>query len=105
MTSSINGCVYSYQTTMRKILFWGLTKQSPCLSQVVRRVLGLFLIEPHQMIKIAALTFLGCKRKIHWFGLNPQTLTAEQASAVPLLLIHGRMHNQGIWISLAKAVR
>lgn len=102
MTSAIFGY---YQTGMRKILFWGFDHTSSNASRAIRSILGLLLIEAHQMIKIGALTLLGCKRKIHWYNLNPKKLPERQAAAVPLLLVHGRMHNQGIWISLAKAMQ
>jgi len=45
---------------------------------------------------------LYCRNSIHYFGLNPSEITLEQSELAPLLLIHGKWHNQGVWISIAK---
>ena len=39
---------------------------------------------------------------VHYYGLNPTEISSEQAEFVPLLLIHGKWHNQGVWFSIAR---
>jgi len=98
-------CFGTYQKCMRKVIFLGQRSAANNIAGLFQAALGILLIEPHQMLKIGALILPGLQKKIHWFGLNPKKLTPEQSQTYPMLLIHGRCHNQGVWIPLAKAIQ
>lgn len=104
--SSIAGVGFAaYQRCMRKVLFLGQPGAADNLVGIFQCALGILLIEPHQMLKIGALIVPGLRKEFQWFGLNPKKLTQEQSQTYPMLLIHGRCHNQGVWIPLAKAIQ
>src|SRR5690348_7667527 len=61
-------------------------------------VLGTLLLEPHHAIRAGFHYLTGKKREFHYYGLNPTSLTAEQATKTPILLLHGALHNQSAWL-------
>lgn len=48
---------------------------------------------------------IGWKQSFNFFELNPLTLTKAQSQKRPTLLLHGVLHNQGIWLYLAKTLQ
>jgi pimeloyl-ACP methyl ester carboxylesterase len=70
----------------------------------VAAALGILLQEPHHMLKIGLLSLAGW-RETTWHGLNPKQITEAQSHLSPLILLHGECHTQGVWNSLAAAIR
>ncbi len=67
--------------------------------------LGTLLTEPWQSLKAGILYPLGDKKYFNFYGLNPAVLTKEQRLQSPILLVHGNIHNQSAWLSLAKELK
>jgi len=44
----------------------------------------------------------GKEKAFHYYGLNPESLTAAQKEDPAILLLHGKGSNQSVWIELAK---
>ena len=68
-------------------------------------VLGTLLLEPHHAFRAGLDYFTGKKREFHYYGLNPASLTPEQAIKNPILLLHGSLHNQSAWLKLAEKLQ
>lgn len=66
-------------------------------------VFGTILHEPWQVVKASFLYPFGLKKQFQFYGMNPAAITGEQLR--PILLIHGNLHNQSAWISLAKELK
>jgi pimeloyl-ACP methyl ester carboxylesterase len=66
------------------------------------QVLSLLILDFKNAVKISAHSIKGMKKEYHPYHLNPQTISPEQAQLPPTLLIHGYMHNQGVWVTMAK---
>ncbi len=67
--------------------------------------LGTLLLEPWQSLKAALLMPFGMKTHFNFYNLNPRNLTKEQLDKEPILCIHGNLHNQTAWLSLAKSMQ
>lgn len=65
-------------------------------------VIGTLLCEPYHAFKAGFLSPLGWLKQFRFYDLNPISLTPEQVRKRPILLIHGFLHNQSAWLSLAK---
>lgn len=72
--------------------------------RVLALILGTLLLEPWQAIK-AGFSFASWKKHFNFHEMNPKALTAEQLKQQPILLIHGNLHNQSAWLSLAKKLK
>lgn len=72
---------------------------------VTAMVLGTLLLEPFQAIKAGCISPASWKKHFNFYNMNPKTLSNEQLTKQPILLVHGNYHNQSAWISLAKKLR
>lgn len=65
-------------------------------------VFGVIMTEPLTYLKVIYLYPKGKRDPFHMFGANPLSLSAKQLEERPVLLIHGKAHNQSAWIPLLK---
>lgn len=91
----------AYEKTVKKIIDFLRSYQLRSLSNII----GTQLLEPWSSFKCSLAYPLGLVNKFQFFGLNPDRITPEQAQKRPLLLLHGNMHNQSAWLSLAKVLQ
>lgn len=68
----------------------------------IAKAVGVCLLEPHRALMIGARLPSGARKNFSPYALNPQEITPEQAELSPCLLVHGKWHNQGVWVSFAK---
>lgn len=76
---------------------WGL--------EVAGMIIGTLLIEPWQALKIAFYTPANWVSHFNFYNMNPTTLTNEELSKCPLLLLHGNFNNQSSWLDLASELQ
>jgi hypothetical protein len=69
---------------------------------MIRMILCSISAEPVETILCSIRLLKGLGSDSHAHGLNPETLTAEQAKHPAILLIHGNYCNQGVWFPLAE---
>ena len=69
------------------------------------RIYSIFRYQFISALYVVLTVPLGLKSHFNFYGLNPLSLTKKQAEKHPTLLIHGRCHNQGVWIYLAKVLQ
>lgn len=72
---------------------------------MIHQILSTLFFEPIEQLKACFTYFLGWKRHFNFYNLNPTQITQEQAEKNPILLLHGNLHNQSAWLSLAKALQ
>lgn len=64
--------------------------------------LALLLLDLGNVCRIGFHSLKGAQKHYSLYQLNPQELDDEQLERPVTLLIHGRMHNQGVWKTMAK---
>lgn len=70
--------------------------------KTVAKAVGVCLLEPHRALMMIARLPIGTRKNFSPYALNPKEITPEQAELSPCLLVHGKWHNQGVWVSFAK---
>lgn len=71
-------------------------------AKAIAKAVGVCLLEPHRALMIGARLPSGARKNFSPYALNPKEITPEQAELSPCLLVHGKWHNQGVWVSFAK---
>lgn len=64
--------------------------------------LALLLLDMGNVCRIGFHSIKGVKKRYNPYQFNPQELDDVQLDRPVTLLIHGRMHNQGVWKTMAK---
>lgn len=72
---------------------------------VTAAVIGEVFLELPQALKIGFFSVLGWKKHFNFYDLNPKSITSDQAELRPILLIHGNLHNQSVWLEFAKMLK
>ena len=72
---------------------------------MILRILCTLILEPLAIMQASGTYHLGWKKDFHYEGSNPIFITQEQAKKNPILLLHGDLHNQSAWLSLAKKLQ
>lgn len=68
----------------------------------VMNVVAAFFTETFSMIYTACAFHIGKKKNFTYHGMNPTSLTSEQAKKTAILALHGDKGNGGYWKKLAK---
>lgn len=97
--TAVTNCLYK---SIYHVCSYGNSRKKQDWIYYCLAAFGTLALEFRPMCSIKYNSFYGLG-EVHYWGLNPLELSAEQAKYAPILLIHGKWHNQGVWFQLAKS--